>query len=56
MTGFNISYGLSNCGGYHTGPQNSFTSPGYSSGSYPPNSFCAWLFKYPEGDQIEVNN
>ncbi|KAK8737435.1 hypothetical protein OTU49_004482, partial [Cherax quadricarinatus] len=51
-SGWNLTYGLSPCGGVVHGPQNVITSPNYPS-HYPNNVHCMWFLNYPEGEQIE---
>ncbi|XP_047482510.1 LOW QUALITY PROTEIN: cubilin-like [Penaeus chinensis] len=50
--GFNLTYGLSSCGGQVHGPQSVIHTPDYPS-NYPPNTHCGWLFNYNEGEQID---
>nr|XP_027235513.1 cubilin-like [Penaeus vannamei] len=50
--GFNLTYGLSPCGGQIHGPQSVIHTPNYPS-NYPPNTHCGWLFNYGEGEQID---
>lgn len=54
--GFNLTYSYSPCGGVFRGPRNVITTPraSYTSSDYPANVDCVWLFKFNEGEQIEV--
>ncbi|XP_071514687.1 cubilin-like [Panulirus ornatus] len=51
---WNLTYGVSQCGGKLYGPQDVITSPRYPA-HYPNNVHCGWLFSYNEGEQIEFN-
>ncbi|XP_045623432.1 cubilin [Procambarus clarkii] len=51
-SGWNLTYGLADCGGVVHGPQSVLTSPNYPA-HYPNNVHCAWSLNYDEGEQIE---
>ncbi|KAG7161827.1 Cubilin-like 2 [Homarus americanus] len=52
-TGWNLTYGLGQCGGTLHGPQNVLTSPRYPA-HYSNNVHCAWLLNYGDGEQIDL--
>ncbi|XP_068206241.1 LOW QUALITY PROTEIN: cubilin-like, partial [Palaemon carinicauda] len=52
-TGWNLTYGLSPCGGILRGPQDIIHSPNYPR-NYPDNTHCAWIMNYDEGSQIDL--
>ncbi|KAK7065277.1 hypothetical protein SK128_012049 [Halocaridina rubra] len=54
LTGWNLTYSLSSCGGMVHGPQNTLQSPNYPS-NYPDDTHCAWILQYEEGSQIDFS-
>nr|CAB3264078.1 mucin-5AC-like [Phallusia mammillata] len=43
-----------NCGGDFMGVTGEITSPGFSSGKYPPSAYCVWQITVPFGKQVQL--